>query len=254
MLIDSHVHLNDGLLYDRRDEIIRDAAAAGVTHCVCIGYDRFFSERAIAIAHEYENIYAVIGFHPSDIDKVTDADLEWLRDRARDERVVAIGEIGLDYYWDKSYAEKQREMFQKQIAIANDLKLPIVVHMREAALDTYQIIKNHKRQDLKGVMHCYSGSVEQMRLYLGLNMRISLAGPVTFKNARVSREVAREIPLSRLLIETDAPYLAPHPFRGKQNEPKHLPLIAREIAIIRDQSLEEIARSTAENTRELFGF
>lgn len=253
LLIDSHVHLNDELLFPRASDVIKNAMAEGVGVFVCIGYDRFFSERAIALAHQYPNIYAAIGFHPEGAHKVVESDYEWLREAAKDERVVAIGEIGLDYYWDKNHIEAQKEVFKRQIEIANELRLPIAVHLREALFDTLNLIKKHKRPDLKGVMHCYSGSAQAMLDFLALNMYISLAGPVTFKNARVPKEVAAQVPIERLLIETDSPYLAPHPYRGKPNEPKYLRHIAEEIASIKGISYEEVAEATSLNARNLFG-
>lgn len=253
LLIDSHVHLNDGTIYPRVSEVIADAMKEAVGEFVCIGYDRFFSERALAIAREYPNVYAAIGFHPECAHEVADADLDWLVATAKDEKVVAIGEIGLDYYWDKSQIEAQKSIFIRQIEIANDLNLPISVHMREAVLDTYLIIKQYKRHDLPGVMHCYSGSPESLTDFLDLNMYISLGGPVTFKNARVPKAVAAKVPLERLLIETDSPYLAPQAVRGKPNEPKYLHHIAREIASIRGLTFEEVASATSENARMLFG-
>lgn len=252
-LIDSHVHLNDDSIYPRLEEVITAAVNVGVDQFICIGYDRFHSERALSIANEFDSVYAAVGFHPASAHEIGDLELNWLRERAKRERVVAIGEIGLDYYWDKSQIEAQKRVFIEQIKIANELNLPISVHMRDAVLDTYQIIKQYKRPDLLGVMHCYSGSHESMNDFIELNMYISLAGPVTFKNARVSKEVAVKVPLERLVIETDSPYLAPQPVRGKPNEPKYLCHIAREIAGLKGLSYEEVALATTRNAQRLFG-
>ena len=218
MIIDSHVHLNDEELFPRIEEIIERAKSNGVKAFICIGYDRESSELAIEIASMYKEVYSAIGIHPSAAKHYNKSDLEWLEANIKNEKVVAIGEIGLDYYWDKSNEIKQKELFISQIELANNNNLPIVVHMRDATNDTFEIIKDKKRKDLQGVMHCYSGPTEYVDKFIDLNMYISLAGPVTFKNARIPKEVAKIIPLTKLLVETDAPYLAPMPHRGKIND------------------------------------
>lgn len=253
MLFDSHMHMNDLKLINRSEEIIRNANELGVTDFICVGYDFESSKLALEIAQTYNHVYAAIGIHPTNANIVLEEQIEWIKEYAQDELVVAIGEIGLDYYWDKAYKEKQKQLFQTQIEIANDVKKPIIVHMRDSTEDTYEILKKYKNQDTRGVMHCYGGSKESMDSFIKLNMFISLAGPVTFKNARDPKEVAKEINLKNLLIETDSPYLAPVPNRGKTNEPKNLYYIAKAIAEIKGVSIEEIAEATYRNTTELFG-
>ena len=252
MIIDSHVHLNDEELFPRIEEIIERAKSNGVKAFICIGYDRESSELAIDIANMYSEVYAAIGIHPSEAKHYKNSDIEWLEENINNEKVVAIGEIGLDYYWDKSHEVRQKELFIKQIEMANKINLPIIVHMRDATNDTFEIIKDNKRHDLQGVMHCYSGPTEYVEKFINLNMYISLAGPVTFKNARVPKEVAKIIPLNRLLVETDAPYLAPMPHRGKINESKNLKYIVKELANTKGISVEKVEAETFSNTLNLF--
>lgn len=252
MLIDSHVHLNDEQLFIKIETLIEKANKAGVVGFIVVGYDIDSSKLAIEIANMYDGVYALIGIHPSEASYVRDVDLQWLEKNLSHPKVKGIGEIGLDYHWDKHYMDQQKDLFIKQIQLANKHKLPISIHMRDATEDTYNILKTYKDKELKGVMHCYSGSKESMRQFIDLNMYISLAGPVTFKNAYMPKEVAKEVPLNRLLVETDSPYLAPVPYRGKTNQPRNVEYIAKEIALIRRVDFEEIAKATYQNTVELF--
>jgi TatD DNase family protein len=242
MLFDSHAHLNDPKLIDRVEDIIDNAQKNKVNKITCVGYDYNSSMLAIELANQYERVYAAIGIHPSEA-KEFNIDLSW---------VVALGEIGLDYYWDKAYKEEQKELLINQIKLANKLKKPIIIHMRDATKDTYDILKEYKNFDTLGVMHCYSSSKEAMQQFIDLNMFISLAGPVTFKNAHVPKEVAKEISLDHLLVETDCPYLSPTPFRGKTNEPKNVLYIAKEIADLKGITVEEVMDKTYKNTCKLY--
>ncbi|MDT8336581.1 MAG: TatD family hydrolase [Candidatus Izemoplasmatales bacterium] len=252
MIIDSHVHLNDEELFPRIEEIIEKAKANGVKAFICVGYNKESSEMALDIANMYDEVYAAIGIHPSETKHYKESDILWLEENLSHPKVKAIGEMGLDYYWDKSNEIKQKELFIKQINLANKYKLPIIVHMRDAINDTYEVIREHKDKDLSGVMHCYSGSWEYVKNFTDLNLYISLAGPVTFKNAKTPKEVAEKISLDHLLVETDAPYLAPMPHRGKTNESKNLKYIIKEIALIKKTSVEEIEKHTFNNTVKLF--
>lgn len=252
MIIDSHVHLNDEELFPRIEEIIEKAKANGVKAFICVGYNKESSEMALDIASMYDEVYAAIGIHPSEAKHYKDSDIAWLEENLNHPKVKALGEMGLDYYWDKSNEVKQKELFIKQINLANKSKLPIIIHMRDAINDTYEVIKEHKDKDLSGVMHCYSGSWEYVKNFTDLNLYISLAGPVTFKNAKTPKEVAEKISLDYLLVETDAPYLAPMPHRGKTNESKNLKYIIKEIASIKKTSVEEIEKHTFNNTVKLF--
>lgn len=252
MLIDSHVHLNDEQLFTKIEDLIDKANKVNVIAFMVVGYDIESSKLAIELANMYDSVYAIIGIHPSEASYYKAEDLAWLEKKLSDPKVKAIGEIGLDFHWDKSYMDKQKELFIKQIKLANKYKMPISIHMRDAVEDTYEILKEYKDDSLKGVMHCYSGSKEFMQQFLDLNMYISLAGPVTFKNAKTPKEVAKEVPLDKLLVETDAPYLSPVPYRGKQNQPRNVEFIAKEIAKIKDISFKDLSDYTYNNTVKLF--
>ncbi|MFC0230937.1 TatD family hydrolase [Bhargavaea ullalensis] len=253
MLIDTHVHLNDDQYKEDLDEVIRRALDAGVGKMVVVGFDRPTIERALELADRYPFIYLVIGWHPVDAVDCTDEDLHWIEQLASEHpKVVGIGETGLDYHWDKSPREVQKELFRKQIAMARRLQLPVIIHNRDATGDVVEILREEGAAETGGIMHCYSGSVETARECIDMNFMISLGGPVTFKNARMPKEVAKEIGLEHLLVETDAPYLAPHPNRGKRNEPSYVPLVAEEIARLKEIPVEEVARKTTENAERIF--
>ncbi|MEJ9152400.1 TatD family hydrolase [Bacillus smithii] len=253
MLFDTHVHLNDEQFSDDLDEVIDRAKEAGVEKMVVVGFDRPTIEKAMKLVDQYYFLYASIGWHPVDAIDMTEADLEWIEKLTSHPKVVAIGEIGLDYHWDKSPKEVQKEVFRKQIRLAKKVKLPIIIHTREATQDTIEILKEEGAHEVGGIMHCFSGSVETARECINMNFYISLGGTVTFKNAKKPKEVAAEIPLEKLLIETDCPYLAPHPYRGKRNEPALVKLVAEQIAELKGIPYEEVARKTTENAQKLFG-
>lgn len=251
--IDTHVHLNADQYDEDLQDVILRAREKGVQKMVVIGFDTKTIERAISIAEADPDIYAVVGWHPVDAIDCTDEDLQWIEQLAQHEKVVGIGETGLDYYWDKSPKEVQQEIFRKQIRLAQRVKLPLIIHNRDATGDVIRILEEEEAHLTGGIMHCFGGSVETARSAIDMNFMISLGGPVTFKNAKTPKEVATEIPLEHLLIETDAPYLAPHPFRGKRNEPSYVPLVAEEIARLKELPVEEVARVTTENAEKFFG-
>lgn len=253
MIFDTHCHLNSDELYTRLDEIIEDARKVGVDKFLVIGWNKESSLLAVKMAHEYDCIYAAIGFHPTDIDGVTDDDYNEVMSHINDPKVVAVGEIGLDYHWvkDPVQREKQKEWFIKQIEFANLHKKPISIHNREAFEDCLNILKEHKPL-YSGVMHCYSGSVELLKDVLALGLYIGLDGPLTFTNAKTPKEVCEEVPLDRLIVETDSPYLSPHPLRGTVNEPKNIALVVDEIARIKGISKKHILDVMYENSCRLF--
>ncbi|MDE3840522.1 hydrolase TatD [Bacillus methanolicus] len=253
MLFDTHAHLNADQFKDDLEEVIDRAKKEGVSNIVVVGFDRPTIKKAIELAEKYEFIYACVGWHPVDAIDMTEKDLLWLEELASHPKVVALGEMGLDYYWDKSPKEIQKEVFRKQIRLAKKVKLPIVIHNREATADIVEILKEEGAREVGGIMHCFIGSVEIARECMEMNFYISLAGPVTFKNAKMPKEVAEAIPLDRLLIETDCPYLTPHPFRGKRNEPAYVKLVAEQIAEIKGLTVEDVAKATTENAKKLFG-
>lgn len=252
MLFDTHVHLNARQYEEDRDEVIKRAFEAGVDHMVVVGFDRETIPLALEIAEQNKNIYAAIGWHPVDAIDCTDEDLAWIEELSSHPKVVALGETGLDYHWDKSPKEVQKEVFRKQIQLAKKVDLPLVIHNREATEDIINILEEEDAKDVGGIMHCYNDSVDYVQRCLDMNFYISLGGPVTFKNAPLPKEVAAAVPFDRLLIETDAPFLAPHPHRGKRNEPAYVKLVAEKIAEIRGISFEELGSKTTENAFKLF--
>ncbi|MGI8387346.1 TatD family hydrolase [Robertmurraya sp. P23] len=253
MLFDTHVHLNAEQFSEDLNEVIDRARMEGVQYMVVVGFDRPTILKAMELIEEYDFIYASIGWHPVDAIDMRDEDLVWIEELAKHPKVVAIGEMGLDYYWDKSPKDVQQEVFRKQIQLAKKLRLPIVIHNREATADIVTILKEENAAEVGGIMHCFSGSVEVAKECVEMNFYISLGGPVTFKNAKKPKEVAQEIPLNKLLIETDCPYLAPHPYRGKRNEPSYVKLVAEQIAELKGLSYEEVSQVTTENAKILFG-
>lgn len=252
MFIDTHVHLNADQYEEDLQEVIDRALEANVKKMVVIGFDRITIERAMKLVEEYSFIYAVVGWHPVDAIDCTEEDLRWIEELAAHEKVVGIGEMGLDYHWDKSPKDIQQEVFRKQIRLAQKVKLPIIIHNRDATEDVIRILQEEEAYLTGGIMHCFGGSVETAKQCIDMNFMISLGGPVTFKNAKKPKEVAAEIPLEYLLIETDAPYLAPHPHRGKRNEPALVPLVAEEIARLKGISIEEVAEATTKNAERFF--
>ena len=252
MLIDSHAHLDDGRFDRDREILIKSLKENGIDLVVNPGADLQSSIKAVALAEEYENIYAAVGVHPHSAKEMDHSTIGILKSFTNREKVIAIGEIGLDYHYDNSPRDIQRERFIEQINLAKEVNLPIIVHSRSASGDTFDILKEAQDGNLEGVLHCYSGSVEMAIEYIKLGFYISIAGPVTFKNSRVLKEVVREVPLDKLLIETDSPYLTPEPYRGKRNEPIYVRYVAGTIAEIKGTSFEDIAKATGENTRRLF--
>ncbi|MDQ0273113.1 TatD family hydrolase [Cytobacillus purgationiresistens] len=253
MFFDTHVHLNDQQYNEDLKEVIDRAQTAGISNMVVVGFDRPTINKAMELIEEYDFLYASIGWHPVDAIDMTDEDLGWIEGLTSHPKVVAIGEMGLDYHWDKSPKDVQKEVFRKQIQLAKKVKLPIVIHNREATADIVEILKDEGAEEVGGIMHCFSGSPEVAKECVDMNFYISLGGPVTFKNAKKPKEVAADIPLEKLLIETDCPYLAPHPYRGKRNEPSYVTLVAEQIAEIKELTVEEVARVTTENAKKLFG-
>lgn len=253
MFIDTHVHLNADQYEEDVVEVIERARAAGISKMVVVGFDRKTIEKAMVLAEQYPFIYAVVGWHPVDAIDCTEEDLAWIESLAAHPKVVGIGETGLDYYWDKSPKDVQQEIFRKQIQLAKKVNLPIVIHNREATADVVRILEEEDAKAVGGIMHCFGGSVEVAQQCIKMNFLISLGGPVTFKNAKAPKKVAAEIPLEKLLIETDAPYLTPHPHRGKRNEPFYVTLVAEEIANIKELPVEKVASVTTANALKLFG-
>lgn len=252
MLFDSHTHLDDRKFDSDRDEVIKEILESGVTYALNAGADMDSSKRAIALSKKYPFIYASVGVHPSDAAYMTDEDIDVLRTLAQEEKVVAIGEIGLDYHYDNTDKPAQKKWFDRQMSLAAELEMPVIIHDREAHGDCMEILAKYDLTKTGGVLHCFSGSLEMARQAIKMGMYISFAGPVTYKNSVNLKEIAKELPMDRILIETDSPYLPPQPYRGQRNTSAYVGLVAEEIASLRGMSREEVAKATMENAKRLF--
>lgn len=252
MLFDSHAHLNDEQYAEDREEVIQRAQEQGVTRILNVGFNRKTIEETLELAETHDFIYAAVGWHPVDAIHCTVEELDWIESLSDHPKVVALGEMGLDYHWDQSPKGVQESVFRQQIRLARELDMPIIIHNREADDDVIRILREEKAEEVGGVMHCFSGSWEIASQCLDMNFHIGLGGPVTFKNAKLPKEIAVQVPLDRLLVETDSPYLAPHPHRGKRNESGYVRLVAEKIAELRNMSVDEVARQTFANANRLF--
>lgn len=247
MIIDTHAHLNIDEFKDEIPEILQRASDSDVQKIIVIGMNAKANQRGIELT-QYSNLYATVGIHPSDVNEGLDIDV--LKAQLKHEKVVAIGEIGLDLYWVKDNLPLQIEVFRKQLDLAMALNYPVVIHMRDSAQEIYDVVKMYP--GLKGVMHCFSADLEWAMKFIDLGLYIGIGGPVTFKNNLTAKEVAKSIPIDRLLVETDSPYLAPTPYRGKRNEPAYTKLVVEEIARLRGDSIENISNQTSQNALRLF--
>ncbi len=254
-LVDSHCHLADADFDADRDAVIERARAAGVQSFVVIGTGASFSEigKAVNLAEQHEGAYAAAGIHPHEARHFLSSDLNELRQFARHPKFLALGEIGLDYHYDHSLREVQQEILIRQLSLARELKLPIIIHCREAWADLRAILREHWRPaGLGGILHCFSGTREDAYEMMDLGFRVSFAGNVTFKKAEDLRKIAQELPLDRLLTETDSPYLAPVPYRGKRNEPAYVVEVLRQLAALQGLSEEEMGARVMENFKSFF--
>ncbi|MCX8130786.1 MAG: TatD family hydrolase [Clostridia bacterium] len=252
MLFDSHAHYDDERFSQDRYEIINRVFESGVSYILNASSNIASAVESISLAQEFEHVYAAVGIHPHNAGEINDNTLVTLADFSSNPKVVAIGEIGLDYYYDTAPREIQKHWFAKQIDMAKNLNLPVIVHDRDAHEDTVDIVVSENAKAVGGVFHCYSGSVEMAKVLLDNNFYISVGGAVTFKNARKAVEVVRYIPLEMLLIETDCPYMTPEPYRGRRNDSGYLKLVAEKVAEIKGISYEEVANTTTENAKRLF--
>src|SRR5690554_1973503 len=254
-LFDTHCHLNDEAFAEDQEQVVEKAHEAGVEEMMVVGYDLPSSRRALKMTEGHRGVYAALGVHPPDAKTVTSDVFQEFQALLRREEVLAVGEIGLDFHYDYSPRDLQRQVFQLFLDLGKRMNKPVVIHDREAHGETLSILKEFATEHqgrIEGVMHCYSGSPEMLPPLLAMGFYISIAGPVTFKNARRLPEVVQAIPDERLLIETDSPYLAPHPYRGRRNEPSYLVEIAKRVAEIKGRSLCEIADLTTHNARQCF--
>ena len=251
-LFDSHCHLENGRFESDLPEVMARMEDAGVRRCILAGSDMETSEQIVKMTQQHANVYGVVGIHPHDAKTWTDDCAQQIADWTKEERIVGVGEIGLDYYYDHSPRDVQQEVFVKQLLLAHQLDLPAVFHVRDAHGDVLSILRAHRNELPAGVVHCYSGSVESAREYLDMGFYISFAGPITFKNANKLLDAAAYVPADRILVETDSPYLAPVPMRGRRNEPTFVQYVAQKVAELRGVTAEEMAQTAFENTCRLF--
>ncbi len=250
MIFNTHTHLNDSQVIDV-DTLVQNAHNNNVTHMAVVGSDFQTSVKALEIAKHYENIYAICGLHPNDSELFNDS-LQIFFPLLQDPRTIGIGEIGLDYHYENTNKEKQKYYFEKFLSLASEIHKPVIIHCRDAYLDTYELLEKY-HQKLDGIiLHCYSGSVEMMQRFLKLGCYISIAGTVTFKNAKEIKEVVQSVPLNKLLVETDDPYLTPVPYRGKQNQPAYVVFVIQEIAKLKAMNYDDIAAITFNNAKKVF--
>lgn len=251
MLIDTHTHIDLENFKDRFDEVLKTAEEYGVGKVVIPGVEPSGFDRIVQLCEEYENVFGAVGVHPEDVNSYSDEAENKIRELLKHPKIIAVGEIGLDYYWDKSQVERQKEIFERQILLAKEAGKPVLVHDREAHLDSFEILKKTDAAQVGVVMHCFSGSPEFAMECVKEGYYIALGGIVTFKNAKKAKEVAKVVPLDKLLLETDAPYMTPVPFRGKENQPAYVKFVAQEIADLRGISFEEVAQATTANAQRL---
>ena len=250
MFIDVHAHLNDKK-FENIDDIITSAEQAGVEKIITAGYDITSSIDGLEIANKHTGVFATVGIHPENADDVEENYLDKLKELCKNKKVVAIGEIGLDYHFRSDNKDLQKKILIEQIALANELNLPVVLHCRDAIGDMMTLLQEH-RLKRESLLHCYSGSIESAREFMKLGFSFSFGGVVTFKNASNAVNVVINLPIEKIMLETDCPYLAPEPYRGKMNEPKFIPFIAQKVADIKNLSVEEIAEKTTKNAEKMF--
>lgn len=253
MLIDTHAHLTDEKYDGIREDLISKLVENKVDKVFTVAYNKKSILDTIALAGKYPNVYAIIGIHPEEVDDFDDETIDFLREKAKNPKVIAIGEIGLDYHWDISKKDKQKEIFVKQIKLAHELQLPISIHNRDSIGDMLEILKENKDYlTYGGVMHCFSESIEVYKEIKKLGLKIAFGGTLTFKNSIVAPKVCEVADLDDILLETDCPYLTPHPYRGELNEPKYTSLVAQKIGEIKKISYDNVVEKTTQNALELF--
>lgn len=253
MIFDTHAHYDDEAFDEDRDELLSSMESAGIARILNVGASLDGVQASQELAARYPFVYAGAGVHPDHVGELDDNKMQWMYELCRKEKTLAVGEIGLDYYWDKESHEIQKRWFRAQLAMARETGLPVSIHSRDAAQDTFDIMKSEHAGTTGGVIHCFSSSVEMAREYVRLGYYIGIGGVVTFKNARVVKEVVAAVPMDRILLETDCPYLAPVPHRGKRNSSLYLPKVVEEIARIRAMEPEKVEEITFENAVRLFG-
>lgn len=252
MIFDTHTHYDDEQFDSDRDELLGKMQEAGIETIVDVGASIETTKKALALARKYDFIYAAVGVHPSEVEELSDDSIEQLRSLSRDSKCVAIGEIGLDYHWPDPAPELQKVWFKRQLDLARQEHLPVIIHSRDAAADTLDILKEEHAEEIGGVVHCFSYSKEIARECTKMGFYIGIGGVLTFKNARKMVEVMEDTPMDRILLETDCPYLAPEPFRGKRNSSLYLPYVVEKMAQIKGITTDEVIRITRENAMTMY--
>ncbi len=253
MIFDTHVHYDSEEFDEDREALLSGLQGQGIGAVVNIGASIRTTKNTLELIRKYPFIYGAAGVHPNETGELNDELMQWLREAAENPKIVAIGEIGLDYYWDKPDRETQKRWFVRQLDLARETGLPVVIHSRDAAKDTLDIMKEQKAGDIGGVIHCFSYGVEIAREYLNMGFYLGIGGVLTFKNARKLKEVAEYMPMDRLVLETDCPYLSPVPFRGKRNSSLYLPCVVEAVSQIKGISREQVEQITYDNARKLYG-
>jgi TatD DNase family protein len=252
MIFETHAHYDDEAFNDDRDKLLLSMKDNGVGYIVNVGSSLNSTRQSIELAHKYKFIYAAAGVHPSETGELNEENFAWLETQCRDERVIAVGEIGLDYYWDEPDHDTQKKWFIRQLGLARNIKKPVIIHSRDAAKDTYDIMVSEDVSEIGGIVHCYSYSAEMALDYVKMGFYIGIGGVVTFKNGKKMKEVVEALPITRIVIETDSPYLSPEPNRGKRNSSLNLPYVAQKIAEIKNLTYDEVVEITSENAIKVY--
>ncbi len=252
MIFETHAHYDDEAFDEDRERLLMSMQENEIGYVVNVGASLSSTQKSIQLAEKYPFVYAAAGVHPSETAELNEENFEWLREQCRHKKVVAIGEIGLDYYWKEPAQETQKRWFARQLELAKTIQKPVIIHSRDAAKDTFDMISAHNVGEVGGVVHCFSYSVEMALEYVALGFYIGIGGVVTFKNGRKLKEVVESVPIERILLETDSPYLAPEPNRGTRNSSFNLPVIAQKIAQIKGMTYDEVVSVTEENARQMY--
>lgn len=253
MIFDTHAHYDDDAFDEDRDELLNRLKEQGVGRVINVGASIASTKRTIELMNQYPFVYGILGVHPCDTEELTEADMDWLKEQFQNKKAVAVGEIGLDYYWDEPERNVQQKWFERQLALAREVNKPVCIHSRDAANDTLSIMRNAHAEELGGVIHCFSYGKEMAREFLNMDFHFGIGGVLTFNNGKKLKEAAAYIPMDKILLETDCPYLAPVPYRGKRNNSSYLPYVVQVLAQIKGLSEDEVIRITRENGEKLFG-
>lgn len=252
MIFETHAHYDDEAFDEDRDELLSSMKQSNIEYIVNVGASLKSTAQSIELAKKYPFVYAAAGVHPNETDELNDENFKWLREQCLAQKVVAVGETGLDYYWDEPSRDIQKYWFERQLDLAREIKKPVIIHSRDAAQDTYDIMKTKNAAEIGGVVHCYSYSAELALEYVKMGFYIGIGGVVTFKNGKKMKEVVEALPVESILLETDSPYLAPEPNRGKRNTSLNLTYVAQQIADIKNITYDEVVKITSDNAKHMY--